>query len=435
MKKFLSLVFSLAAPVVAGAQAFSGQATSLSGKPLPNATVTVCSGWSDILIQNPQQSCNGQYPLTPPAAPGLAPLSGANPPAGTYKVLVTYVNALGQTLGSAPSSITTSGGSLVIQVTSPPAYSNATGWQVYFTTAGGSVFYQQSTVPIAIGSAYQQNVAINTGGANPPTTPTATNNILPLATIYANAELTVTLSNPFTTDSNGRYTFLTTAGGYTVTVSSTGTSSYSFLTTVPPFSVSGIGVHAQFFTSGGTFTIPAPNVKVTIVGGGGAGGGSTATINGGGGGSGSTAIKWFSGLTVGNTLTVAVGGGGTPVSGAGGNNGSSSSVSSGTQTILTITAPGGSGGAGNAATSNGGSGGTVPSNGDLSFSGNGGVLGTGGIGGTGGGSMFGGGGAGGTGGPGNSGGAVGAGGSGSGSGSTTAGGSGSNGIVVFEWVQ
>jgi hypothetical protein len=92
------------------------------------------------------------------------------------------------------------------------------------------------------------------------------------------------------------------------------------------------------------FTIPSPNLKVTLVGGGGGGGNSDFISSdegaaGGGGGSGGFLIDWLTGLTPGATLYVTVGTGGTP-----GNNGTDTIVASGSQTISTLTAGGGGGG-------------------------------------------------------------------------------------------
>jgi hypothetical protein len=106
------------------------------------------------------------------------------------------------------------------------------------------------------------------------------------------------------------------------------------------------------FTSSGTFTIPSGKtvVKVTVQGAGGGSGGSTyanqAGVSGGGGGN---TVKYLTGLTPGNTLTVTVGTGGTAGSSGGSNGGTgvTSSVASGTQTISTVSATGGSGGLGN----------------------------------------------------------------------------------------
>lgn len=108
-------------------------------------------------------------------------------------------------------------------------------------------------------------------------------------------------------------------------------------------SASATGANGQVFTGNGTFTIPTgvTALKVTVVGGGGAGEAavlaSSANWNGAGGGGGGTAIKYLTGLTPGNTLSVTVGA-------AAGN----STVASGTQTISTITG-GGGGNAGTAA--------------------------------------------------------------------------------------
>ena len=120
------------------------------------------------------------------------------------------------------------------------------------------------------------------------------------------------------------------------------------------------GVAAQTFTSSGTFTIPTSvtAIKVTVVGGGGnsyvnTGGAAT----GAGGGGGGAAIKYLTGLTPSNTLTVTVGG-----------TGGTSSVASGTQSITTISATGGATGG---STGAGGLGG-VGSNGDLNIGGEGG---------------------------------------------------------------
>jgi hypothetical protein len=104
------------------------------------------------------------------------------------------------------------------------------------------------------------------------------------------------------------------------------------------------------YTSNATFTIPTGKtvVKVTVQGGGGTGGRggiSTGIVNGGGGGG--MAVKYLTGLTPGNTLTVTVGAGGTAISAgssvSAGNSGGTSSVASGTQSITTVSATGGAG--------------------------------------------------------------------------------------------
>jgi hypothetical protein len=194
----------------------------------------------------------------------------------------------------------------------------------------------------------------------------------------------------------------------------------------------------QFFTGSGTFTIPTgiTAVKVTIVGGGGGGGGATAANNGGGGGSGGAAIKFLTGLTPGNTITVTIGAGGTGNSAAAGNAGTASTISSGTQTITTVTANGGSGGNANGTQSSGGSGGAISTNGTANFGGNTGNDGIGITGGAGAGSMYAGGGPNSNGGnPGNAATSCGGGGGGAGAGANRTGGSGSAGCALFEWTH
>ena len=128
------------------------------------------------------------------------------------------------------------------------------------------------------------------------------------------------------------------------------------------------GPRARYYSTPATgqrFTIPAgvTSAKITVVGGGGGGGGGSAacpTASGGTGGTGASLVQWVTGLTPGNTLTVAVGARGT--GGTGGNSGSSggtSSVSSGTQTITTLQCTGGSGGTGGNSGGGNGSNGTA----------------------------------------------------------------------------
>jgi hypothetical protein len=118
----------------------------------------------------------------------------------------------------------------------------------------------------------------------------------------------------------------------------------TWTSSAPPTSYAGL--RSQVFTSSGTFTIPSgiTSCKVSLVGGGGAGGGYSASgsqSTGGSGGGAGGAVKWFSSLTSGNTLTVTVGAAGAINGGTGG----TSSVASGTQTITTVSATGGVGGA------------------------------------------------------------------------------------------
>lgn len=202
------------------------------------------------------------------------------------------------------------------------------------------------------------------------------------------------------------------------------------------------------FTSGtGTWTIPAgiTQCKITVVGGGGGGGASTGGAGniaaGAGGGGGGASIRYYTGLTPGNTISYTVGGaGGGGSSGNNGSGGGTSSVSSGTQTITSISATGGGGGTGSNTGTVAGSGG-AGSGGTVNISGCAGVFGVyagtrpGGAGGS---SIFGGGGLGGSsaGTNGSTGGSYGGGGGGGGTSSiagNVSGGAGAAGVVIIEY--
>ncbi len=102
----------------------------------------------------------------------------------------------------------------------------------------------------------------------------------------------------------------------------------------------------QFGTGNHTISIPAKNLKFTLVGGGGAGGGgNAATASGGGGGAGAVGIVFLGGLTIGNTLTLQVAPGGVGTAGLDGQMGGATALVSGTEVITSAVAGGGAGGA------------------------------------------------------------------------------------------
>jgi hypothetical protein len=90
--------------------------------------------------------------------------------AGTYHAIVTYVNANGETTGSASGSVTTTGSTSVITVPSPSAESGATGWYAYLTQLGGSTYTRQQAAgsPTAVGTALVVSAPPTSTGANPP---------------------------------------------------------------------------------------------------------------------------------------------------------------------------------------------------------------------------------------------------------------------------
>ncbi len=90
-----------------------------------------------------------------PAAPSLSTATtGGSLAAGIYKVEVTYTNPSGESLASAESSITTTGTTSTITITSPAAATNASGWNAYVTAVGGASGSEtkQNSSPIGIGT-------------------------------------------------------------------------------------------------------------------------------------------------------------------------------------------------------------------------------------------------------------------------------------------
>lgn len=92
-----------------------------------------------------------------PAAPTLSQATtGGTVAAGTYQGVITYVNAWGETVGSAPASVTTTTGTSTITANSPAANGTATGWYLYLSQAGGTAAsatrQQAAGSPTAIGT-------------------------------------------------------------------------------------------------------------------------------------------------------------------------------------------------------------------------------------------------------------------------------------------
>lgn len=141
-----------------------------------------------------------------------------------------------------------------------------------------------------------------------------------------------------------------------------GDQTYATVTSLP-------GAQAQVFSSNGTFTIPTgiTALKITVCGGG-AGGHSGYGTSGSGAG---VAVKWLTGLTSGNTLTVTIGAGGAGRTSGGFplNGGGNSTVTSGTQSISTITGGGALGGLDNWGSAVYGNYGGTASGGDLNYNG------------------------------------------------------------------
>lgn len=107
--------------------------------------------------------------VSPPAAPTLASsTSGGLLAAGTYYVTVTYTTATGETTASGEASVTTTGSTGEITVTSPATATGATGYNVYASTSSGTELKQNGGSPITIGTNFTLST-LATGTATPPT--------------------------------------------------------------------------------------------------------------------------------------------------------------------------------------------------------------------------------------------------------------------------
>jgi hypothetical protein len=114
---------------------------------------------------------------SPPLAPALAAaLSGGTVDDGTYSVVVTYVNATGETLASEPSVITTkstSANQSTITVTSPAASTNATKYKVYISAKNGGPRLLQNTTGTNLGTDFVLSAPPVTNTAGVPTSDTS----------------------------------------------------------------------------------------------------------------------------------------------------------------------------------------------------------------------------------------------------------------------
>ncbi|HLK78205.1 MAG TPA: hypothetical protein VKU77_31715, partial [Streptosporangiaceae bacterium] len=136
--------------------------------------------------------------LPAPSAPSVSNSgSGGTVLAGVYQIQVTYVNQYGETLGSTASSTTTSGTTSVITVTSPLPWTNATGYYVYCTQAGGSSFTRQQAPgsPTPLRASYVISAPPSGSGAAPGGANTSG-------------------SAPFTSADVGKHILVPSAGGF-----------------------------------------------------------------------------------------------------------------------------------------------------------------------------------------------------------------------------
>ena len=155
--------------------------------------------------------------------------SGGTVLAGTYQVEVTYVNQYGETLASSSTSTTTSGSTSTITVTSPAPWTNATGYYVYCTQAGGSSYTRQQAPgsPTPLRTSYVITAPPTSSGAAPPGANTSN-------------------SAPFTAGDVGKSIIVPSAGGFlnvplVTTIASYQSATQVTLTAVSSSAVTGYG--------------------------------------------------------------------------------------------------------------------------------------------------------------------------------------------------
>jgi PKD domain len=115
--------------------------------------------------------CSANAFLAPTPPTPSTSTTGGTIPADTYRVEVTYITATGESLPSAPKTVTTTGTTSTITIDSPPSAPGATGWNVYVTRADGQTYVGQQSSPNAIGTPLTLSAVAGAGPA--PAHPTA----------------------------------------------------------------------------------------------------------------------------------------------------------------------------------------------------------------------------------------------------------------------
>jgi len=148
-------------PAAAGTQLFAG----IAGEDVSTGAMVTCLNGSGVVHETPASA-----QLAAPAAPApTTAATGGTVAAGVYGVIVTYVNAAGETTGSAAGTVTAAGAASTVTVPSPAAETGATGWFAYLTQPGGAVYTrQQGGAATAIGTPLVITAPPTSSGVNPP---------------------------------------------------------------------------------------------------------------------------------------------------------------------------------------------------------------------------------------------------------------------------
>lgn len=182
-----------------------GVSSQISGINLSSATTLTQVA---SLLQTALQAAGVIIPA--PGNPVTGTTAGGTLAGATYYVKTTYVNALGETIGSAEVTQVVALNNL-LTVTSPGAQAGATGYNVYVSTATGTETKQNAS-PINIGT-----------GWTLPTTGLIAGAALPTSNTTGNAQLT-NASVSFNTNTNQYVLTGSTPGSGTLSASPTGLS-------------------------------------------------------------------------------------------------------------------------------------------------------------------------------------------------------------------
>lgn len=144
--------------------------------------------------------------LSPPATPTLGTYSSIGASAATYFFIVTYLNSVGETIGSGEATITTLVDQLP-QVTSPVANGDAVAYNVYASGVSGFEVLQTPT-PIPLGTPWQFPASGYLSGAVLPTASTA-------AETFLNEQVLLVLASPPPTPTTFSANVTTVPAGYT----------------------------------------------------------------------------------------------------------------------------------------------------------------------------------------------------------------------------
>lgn len=123
--------------------------------------------YTGVLTPRGSNGVNVYSRIAAPAAPSLSQISGGTLAAATLYAKITLVSPSGETTASTESGLAISASNL-LEIASPAAAGNATGWNAYVASASGAEVLQ-NTAPIALGTSWTEPVAgLLTGTQAPP---------------------------------------------------------------------------------------------------------------------------------------------------------------------------------------------------------------------------------------------------------------------------